>query len=109
MLNEAVSHYHELLTEGDLAEASRAMLDEGLERAKLIFGGRRLSPYLRPHFVTETDFARVTRICETVWGAIQKVKDAAVEDERLLVELGVTEVERDLVSIDPGYRAVSPT
>lgn len=109
MLQEAVEFYHQLLQEGELAESSRRMLDEGLERAKLIFGGRRLSPYLRPHFVTEEDFARVTRVCETVWGAIQKVKDAAVEDEALMDELGVTEVERELVRIDPGYRAVSPT
>src|ERR687893_1340597 len=109
MLKEAVEFYHQLLAEGDLAESSRRMLDEGLERAKLIFGGRRLSPYLRPHFVTEGDFARVTRVCETVWGAIQKVKDAAVQDERLVDELGLTEVERELVRIDPGYRAVSPT
>ena len=85
------------------------MLDEGLERARLIFGGRRLSPYLRPHFVTEADFARVTRVCETIWSAIQKVKDAAVEDENLLKELGLTEKERELVAIDPGYREVSPT
>jgi hypothetical protein len=109
MLQEAVEFYHQLLQEEEVAESSRRMLDEGLERAKLIFGGRRLSPYLRPHFVTEADFARVTRVCETVWGAIQKVKDAAVGDEHLLDELGVTEVERDLVGIDPGYRAVSPT
>jgi hypothetical protein len=109
MLHDAVSRYHELLTEGDLAEASRAMLDQGLEHAKLIFGGRRLSPYLRPHFVTETDFARVRQICDTVWSAIQKVKDAAVENESLLDELGLTEIERELVAIDPGYRAVSPT
>jgi hypothetical protein len=109
MLQEAVEFYHQLLQDGEVAESSRRMLDEGLERAKLIFGGRRLSPYLRPHFVTEQDFGRVTRICETVWSAIQKVKDAAVEDEHLLDELGVTEVERGLVRIDPGYRAVSPT
>ena len=109
MLQEAVEFYHQLLQEGEVAESSRRMLDEGLERAKLIFGGRRLSPYLRPHFVTESDFARVSRICETVWGAIQKVKDAAVEDERLVDELGVTEIERELVRIDPGYKAVSPT
>src|SRR2546423_7207858 len=109
MLHEAVAHYHELLKDAELAEASRKMLDEGLERAKLIFGGRPLSPYLRPHFVTEKDFARVTQICETVWSAIQKVKDAAVEDARLLDALGLTEIERELVSIDPGYRAVSPT
>ncbi len=109
MLHKAVSHYHELLTEGDLAESSRSLLDEGLERAKLIFGGRRLSPYLRPHFVTESDWARITTICETVWSAIQKVKDAAVEDDALLDELGLTEIERELVQIDPGYKEVSPT
>jgi hypothetical protein len=109
MLHEAVSHYHELLTENNLAEASRALLDEGLERAKLIFGGRRLSPYLRPHFVAEHDFARITRDCETVWSAIQKVKDAAIEDSSLIDELGLTKFERELISIDPGYRAVSPT
>jgi hypothetical protein len=109
MLQEAVEFYHQLLEEGEVAESSRRMLDEGFERAKLIFGGRRLSPYLRPHFVTEGDFARITRICETVWGAIQKVKDEAVADERLVDELGLTEIERELVRIDPGYRAVSPT
>jgi hypothetical protein len=109
MLQEAVEFYHKLLEQPEVAESSRRMLDEGLERARLIFGGRRLSPYLRPHFVTEEDFARVTRVCETVWGAIQKVKDAAVADDSMLDELGVTEIERELVKIDPGYSAVSPT
>src|SRR5215216_2232227 len=109
MFPEAVARYHDLLGNQDLAEASRALLDEGLEKAKLIFGGRRLSPYLRPHFVSETDFARICQICETVWSAIQKVKDAAVADPRVVDDLGLTEIERDLVSIDPGYVAVSPT
>jgi hypothetical protein len=109
MLSEAVAHYHELLGDEELAQGSLKLLDEGLERARLIFGGRRLSPYLRPHFVTEEDFARVVEVCETVWSAIEKVKDAAVTDLSLLDELGLTEVERELVQIDPGYRAVSPT
>ncbi|HMH45355.1 MAG TPA: hypothetical protein VK557_17845 [Pyrinomonadaceae bacterium] len=109
MLNEAVAHYHELLNDRDLASESLALLDAGLERAKLIFGGRRLSPYLRPHFVDKDDFAQVVRVCEIVWGAIEKVKDAAVSDESLLTELGLTEIEQELVKIDPGYRAVSPT
>ena len=109
MLNQAVAHYHELLNDHELASESLAMLDKGLERAKLIFGGRRLSPYLRPHFVDEDDFAQVVSVCETVWSAIEKVKDAAVSDESLLIELGLTEVERELAKIDPGYRAVSPT
>jgi uncharacterized circularly permuted ATP-grasp superfamily protein len=109
MLQEAVSHYHDLLKDKSLAEQSRQMLDEGLERAKLIFGGRRLSPYLRPHFVSERNFASVTQICETVWSAIQKVKDAAIRDDSILDDLGLTDVERELVSIDPGYSQVSPT
>ena len=85
------------------------MLDEGLERARLIFGGRRLSPYLRPHFVSEQDFARICAICETVWSAIQKVKDAAVNDSKIVDDLGLSGIERELVAIDPGYSAVSPT
>src|SRR5918993_702864 len=109
MLNEAVAYYHKLLEDRELAQTSLALLDEGLERSKLIFGGRRLSPYLRPHFVREEDFARIVRVCETVWNAIEEVKDEAVRNTQLLDELGVTEVERELVRIDPGYRAVSPT
>jgi len=109
MLDEAVAHYHELLDDQELAQQSLTLLDEGLDRAKLIFGGRRLSPYLRPHFVTTDDFARVICVCETVWSAIEKVKDAAVDDEALLDELGLTAIERELAKIDPGYRAVSPT
>lgn len=109
MFPEAVARYHELLANKDLAERSRVLLDEGLERAKLIFGGRRLSPYLRPHFVREEDFARICRVCETVWSAIQKVKDAAVADPKIVDDLGLTDIERELVAIDPGYTAVSPT
>ena len=109
MLHDAVSRYHDLLRDDSLAESSRAMLDEGLEQSKLMFGGRRLSPYLRPHFVTEQDFARIVSVCETVWSAIQKVKDAAIDDDSIVTDLGVTDIERDLISIDPGYRAVSPT
>ena len=109
MLKEAVEYYHSLLEDHDLARESYLVLHEGLEQARLIFGGRPLSPYLRPHFVTHDDWARVTATCETIWSALQKVKDAAVADDALLDELGVTEVERELVKIDPGYAQVSPT
>ncbi len=109
MLNEAVAYYHDLLSDLETARVSQQMLDEGLESSKLIFGGRRLSPYLRPHFVTSDDWARIVPVCETIFGALQKVKDAAIADDRVLTELGVTEIERDLVKIDPGYEHVAPT
>src|SRR5688572_9661937 len=109
MIKEAVEHYHSLLEDHDLAQASYHALQDGLEHARLIFGGRPLSPYLRPHFITADDWTRVKATCETVWTALQKVKDAAVEDDRLLDELGITDIERELVKIDPGYHQVSPT
>ncbi len=109
MLKEAVDYYNNLLEDFDLAESSRLALDEGLEGAKLIFGGRRLSPYLRPHFVTESDWEMVTRNCEIIWNALQKVKDAAIGNDEMLDELGITPIERELVAIDPKYSQVSPT
>src|SRR5687767_3579682 len=99
MPKNAVAYYHQLLEDADLAEESRQILDDGLEHTRLIFGGRRLSPYLRPHFVTESDWNSVKLACETIWSALQKVKDAAVSDDAILNELGITEIEKDLVKI----------
>jgi len=109
ILGRAISYYNELLSDQELANSSRQVLDEGLDRGKLIFGGRRLTPYLRPHFVTEDDWLRITAASETIFSALQKVKDAAVENDTLFDELGLTAVERELVKIDPGYSHVSPT
>ena len=89
--------------------ASQQMLDDQFEASKLIFGGRRLSPYLRPHFVMESDWVMIKDQCETIFGALQKVKEAAIADEAILDELGLTDVERELVRIDPKYAHVSPT
>jgi hypothetical protein len=107
MHKDAVNYYHELLADDDLASASIAKLDSGLESSKLLFGGRRLSPYLRPHFVAASDWRQITRVCETVFGALQKVNDAAVNVESMLDELGLTDIERELVRIDPGYSHVA--
>ncbi len=107
MLKNAIAHYNNLLQDRELAESSRLMLDEKMEEARLIFGGRMLSPYLRPHFVLESDWLRVTEICETIFAALQKVKDAAIGNDELLDELGVHGIERELVEIDPKYKQVS--
>lgn len=109
MLKKAIDHYHELLDDPELAAASVKALQDGLEHSRLIFGGRPLSPYLRPHFITGSDWEKVKMVCETIWGALQKVKDAAVQSDELLDELGLTNIEKELVKIDPGYSQVSPT
>ncbi|GIU82632.1 MAG: hypothetical protein D6687_06090 [Acidobacteria bacterium] len=109
MLKDAVLYYHELLEDERLKRESIEALDEGLEKAKLIFGGRRLSPYLRPHFITEDDWQRVRSVCSKIWSALQKVKDIAIGNDQVLKDLGITPIEKDLVSINPGYKRISPT
>ncbi len=109
MLKEAVAYYHQLLEDPEIAAESQQILNDGLESNKLIFGGRPLSPYLRPHFVTESDWSMITKTSSVIWSTLQKVKDAAVLDDEILVELGLSEIERELVKIDPGYSQVSPT
>jgi len=109
MPNPAIDYYHQLLTDGALAEQTFEELQSGLIRNRLIFGGRSLSPYLRPHFITSAEWNFVTRACETVWSALQKVKEAAIDDNSLLDQLGINGLERELVKIDPGYGHVSPT
>jgi hypothetical protein len=103
VLKKAIDHYHKLMEDEDLTQSSLKV------KACLIFGGRRLAPYLRPDFVLESDWIRISKICETVFSTLQKVKDAAVDSDELLDELGVTEIERDLVSIDPKYTQAAPT
>lgn len=109
MLNSAIGHFNELLNDEKLASESVAQLQQSMETARLIFGGRRLSPYLRPHFVEETDWLRTAGICETIFGALQKVNDAAIGSEDLLLALGVSEKEKELIVPDPGYQQAAPT
>jgi hypothetical protein len=105
---EAVRDYNSLIERNPpLLERSREFLIDRFREAGLVFGGRSLSPYLRPHFVRDQDWLRISTACETVWGAIEKVGRIAQSEPSLLQQLGLTEAERELASIDPGYEDVS--
>jgi uncharacterized circularly permuted ATP-grasp superfamily protein len=106
----AVREYNSLLDKNrDLLEESREYLLARFREVRLVFGGRTLSPYLRPHFVTRAEWRRITEACETIWGAILKVARTALTDRLMLEQIGLTEGERELVSINPGYDYVSVT
>lgn len=110
MATEAAGEYHALIErQPRLLTESRAYLIERLESVRFVFGGRMLSPYLRPHFVTMDEWRRITTACETVWSAIEKVGRAAAEDPEILVLMGLTDAERRLTEIDPGYPEISVT
>ncbi|MCI0488816.1 MAG: hypothetical protein L0229_19670 [Blastocatellia bacterium] len=108
--DQAVREYNALLErDGSLLEESRRYLTDRFEEVRLVFGGRTLSPYLRPHFITRDEWRRITSACERIWGAIEKVGRHAPSDPFMLDQLGLTEAERSLVAVDPGYEEVSVT
>lgn len=110
MAVEAAQNYNNLVERyPSLAEESRAQLVSRLEQARFVFGGRVLSPYLRPHFVTSDEWRRIVSACESLWGAVERVGWTAAEDPQMSEQLGLTEKERELAAIDPGYDDVSVT
>jgi hypothetical protein len=93
-------------------EERTAAFFEGFARqmraARLTFGDRIHSPFLRPLFVTEEDEARIRQLAETVATLGERVVEAALGPRpELLAELGLRDEERRLVAIDPGYRRAS--
>jgi hypothetical protein len=110
MTSQAADDYNSLIERKPaLLEESRILLEQRLNEVRFVFGGRMLSPYLRPHFVTRSEWQQITRTCETVWGAIEKVGRIAPDDRVMLEQIGLTEGERGLVAVDPGYEEVSVT
>jgi hypothetical protein len=110
MTSQAAHDYNSLLeNKPALLEASRDFLEQRLSEVRFVFGGRMLSPYLRPHFVTQNEWKQIKNTCETVWSAIEKVGRTAPTDGLMLEQIGLTEGERELVSVDPGYEDVSVT
>jgi len=110
MSSQAAHDYNSLIERNPaLLDDSRAYLTEQMNAVRFVFGGRMLSPYLRPHFVTRHQWGEITAACETVWGAIEKVGRMASTDPLMLEQIGLTEGERELVAVDPGYQEVSVT
>ncbi len=110
MTSQAAHDYNSLIERKPaVLEESRAFLEQRLNDARFVFGGRMLSPYLRPHFVTRGEWRQITKTCETVWGAIEKVGRIAPNDKLMLEQIGLREGERELVAVDPGYEEVSVT
>ena len=89
--------------DGELTEAwwdaqAQRMLD-----ARLVFGGRLSCPFLRPLFMDARDEARQRAACEAIARIGERIIPEALADDALLAEFGLSDAERSLVAIDPGY------
>jgi hypothetical protein len=104
----AADDYHRLLRdETAFVEEMEARLFDRMRAAKLTFGDRVLCPFVRPAFITPADYADVKDVCRGILTAISKVE--ATLGAGLWDRVDLTPDERELVAIDPGYRASSPS
>lgn len=90
------------LTEGYWSDLAARMRGE-----RLTFGGRLNCPFLRPIFVSPADFERVRVVAESIARIGERVVAAAMERPALLDAVGLSEAERALVAVDPGYATAS--
>lgn len=104
----AISHYHALLERFDIAEFADQLQQEMRSRG-VVFGERLLCPFLRPHFVGREQLLLLQDAVRGITGACAALAPILLESEELQKKLGLTEAERRLVAIDPGYPEISVT
>lgn len=78
-----------------------------MRAARLTFGDRVHCPFLRPLFLDPADVRRVSRVAEMIAPIGERVVQAALADPELYDAVGLTDAERSLVALDPGYARAS--
>ena len=78
-----------------------------LRSRHLHFGDRIHCPFLRPFFLDAEQLALVTRVSETIARMGETLVAASTARPELLDALALTDAERSLVAIDPGYQRAS--
>jgi hypothetical protein len=107
MLRDGIDEYHALLTD-NLAAESQGQLDAQLEARGLFFGGRPLCSVLRPRFLSPSQYRFLQQRAAVVLRAFRKAHRAALADDALLAQFRLSDWERELAHVDPGFRDASP-
>lgn len=104
VLDEAVSRYHKLLDTPayrDLAWAKS--IQEKMAAHNLATAGRPVCPVLRPHFVSRRQLAAMAKAAESLYTAMDRMRQLALATPALLNRMEMLPGERMLATLDPGY------
>ena len=107
-MQEAIAHYHELLTD-ELAQASDAMLTDQLRRRGLVFGDRSLATVLRPRFMTLDRYRLLQHRVRLLMSAFEKVYRRAIAEPAFRRQFRLADWEERLIGHETGLREPSPT
>lgn len=109
-LGEAIARYHKILEGEAYKDLSWAEALHGEMRAhNLTASGRPISPVLRPHFVMQRQYAALVKAAESLFSAIDRIKQLALDTPALLARLELLPAEKMLAAVDPGYPFLSVT
>jgi len=109
-IEDAIARYQKLVESEpfrDLAWAEE--LAERMQAAHLTESGRLICPFLRPHFLTRRQYENLVRAAESLFSAIDRVKQMALSNPALLSRMELLPAEKMLASIDPGYPFLTVT
>jgi len=106
----AIEQYHDLLLcDETLTRATFEKLRSGMRKKRLLYGDRPIGIALRPHLLDHKQFRALTLSAEHVTSALEKIADAVVQEPKLMDELGLTEAERRMALVDPGFSTAGVT
>ena len=106
----AIAQYHELLTcDKTLAPRVFEKLHDAMRENRLTYGDRPISVALRPHFLERSPFEIHTTLAELIASALEKIAAAAVQCPELMTQLGLTDMEQNLATVDPGFSRAAVT
>src|SRR5215467_7187506 len=106
----AISEYHELLARDEtLTPTMLKKLRSAMRKRRLLYGERPIGIALRPHFLHHKQFQRLSQTAQYVASALEKVAATVVQDVTLMNELGLTEAERKMALVDPGFSMAGVT
>jgi hypothetical protein len=103
-LDDAVNRYNKLIESGPYRETSWVdALHERMEGARLTVGGRPLTPFLRPNFITRRQYDALVKTGESLICAIDRMQAMALATPALLARMELLPAEKMLAAVDPGY------
>jgi hypothetical protein len=103
---EAIIRYHKLIESEPYIDLAWAQALQERKKALHLDGGP-LSPVLRPHFLTQREYASLVKAGETLLEAIQRVEQLTLATPSLLARLQLLPAERMLAAVEPGYSRFS--
>ncbi|HXP86608.1 MAG TPA: hypothetical protein VN841_17900 [Bryobacteraceae bacterium] len=108
LVSEAIARYHKLIESEPYIDLAWAQaLQDRIKAQKL--DGHPVSPVLRPHFLTNRDYAALERATGVLQSAIERVLQLALANPALISRLQLLPAERMMAGVDPGYKAVAVT